>query len=252
MSTPNPVAATVLSARSLSRVYCSDGIDAPALRGVDLDVSAGEFVAIMGPSGCGKSTLLHLLGGLDRPTSGGVLLSGRRVDALNEAQRAVLRRNELGFVFQFFNLIGNLSVADNIELPALIAGLSPAEARKRRTTLLAELQLGDKANAVPSRLSGGQQQRVALARALVNRPTVLLADEPTGNLDTEATREVLALLRRYHEAGQTTVMVTHDARIASVADRILTMRDGRVVDETRMHTSDPAADTLAQLIQMEV
>jgi putative ABC transport system ATP-binding protein len=206
----------------------------------------------MGPSGCGKSTLLHLLGGLDRPSSGEVWLSGRRVDALNESQRAVLRRKELGFVFQFYNLIGNLSVADNIELPALVAGLSTAEARSRRTALLDELHLGDKAGSVPSRLSGGQQQRVALARALINRPTVLLADEPTGNLDTESTRDVLELLRRYHSAGQTIVLVTHDARVASSADRVLTMRDGRIVDETRMSSSQPTADILSQLIQLEV
>jgi putative ABC transport system ATP-binding protein len=248
MATTTPV----LSARQLGRVYQADGAEAPALRGVDLDVGPGEFVAIMGPSGCGKSTLLHLLGGLDRPSSGEVWLSGRRVDALNESQRAVLRRKELGFVFQFYNLIGNLSVADNIELPALVAGLSTAEARSRRTALLDELHLGDKAGSVPSRLSGGQQQRVALARALINRPTVLLADEPTGNLDTESTRDVLELLRRYHSAGQTIVLVTHDARVASSADRVLTMRDGRIVDETRMSSSQPTADILSQLIQLEV
>jgi putative ABC transport system ATP-binding protein len=244
--------APVLSARDLSRVYRAEGVDAPALRGVDLDVTAGEFVAIMGPSGCGKSTLLHLLGGLDRPSSGEVWLAGRRVDTLSEAQRAVLRRKELGFVFQFFNLIGNLTVADNVELPGIVAGHSAAEARRRRESLLEELRLTDKAGHAPARLSGGQQQRVALARALINRPTVLLADEPTGNLDTDSTREVLELLRRYHAGGQTIVLVTHDPRVASVADRVLTMRDGRIVDETRMGTSEPSADLLSQIIRLEV
>jgi putative ABC transport system ATP-binding protein len=164
----------------------------------------------------------------------------------------VLRRTELGFVFQFFNLIGNLSVADNIELPALVAGLSAAEARSRRKALLDELRLSDQAGNVPARLSGGQQQRVALARALINRPPVLLADEPTGNLDTESTRDVLALLRRYHAAGQTIVLVTHDARVASSADRVLTMRDGRIVDETRMSSHESTAEILSQLIHLEV
>src|SRR5215217_4162913 len=145
----------ILSARALAKTYRADGTEAQALRGVDLALAPGEFVAVMGPSGCGKSTLLHLLGGLDRPTSGEVWLAGQRVDVLNESQRAVLRRTQIGFVFQFFNLIGNLTVADNIELPALVAGLAPAEARRRRNSLLEELHLADKAGSVPGRLSGG-------------------------------------------------------------------------------------------------
>jgi putative ABC transport system ATP-binding protein len=170
---------------------------------------------------------------LDRPTEGEIVLDGQRVDRLNETEWSILRRRRLGFVFQFFNLIGNLSVADNVELPALLAGLSIAEARRRRESLLAELGIADKAGAVPAQLSGGQQQRVALARALVNRPAVLLADEPTGNLDSQSTQEVLALLRRHHERGQTILLVTHDARVAAVADRVVTMRDGRIVDAER-------------------
>jgi putative ABC transport system ATP-binding protein len=203
-----------------------------------LTVAPGELVAIMGPSGCGKSTLLNLLGGLDRPSAGEIWLAGKRVDQLSEAAWAVARRRQIGFVFQFFNLIGNLTVADNVELPALLAGMSRAEARKRRAALLEELGLADKANTIPGRLSGGQRQRVALARALMNWPALLLADEPTGNLDTASTREVLALLHRYHAAGQTIVLVTHDPNVASIADRVVTMRDGQIVEERRL--SEPA------------
>ncbi len=198
----------------------------------------------MGPSGRGKSTLLHLLGALDRPTSGDVTLRGQPFASLGEKQRAILRRREIGFVFQAFNLIGNLTVADNIELPALLAGSSRAEARQRRAQLLDELGIGAKAGVVPAQLSGGQRQRVAIARALVNHPSVLLADEPTGNLDSASTREVLELLQRSHAAGQTIVMVMHDPNVAAVAQRVVTMRDGQIVDDRgvspRFHRSEPS------------
>jgi putative ABC transport system ATP-binding protein len=245
------VGAPMLATRGLSRSYRTDAGAVQALHPIDFDVRPGEFVAVMGPSGCGKSTLLHLLGGLDRPSAGELYLAGRRVDRLSEAKWAVVRRRQIGFVFQFFNLIGNLTVADNVELPALLAGLSSGEARARRQTLLSELGIADRAGAVPAQLSGGQQQRVALARALVNRPAVLLADEPTGNLDSASTKEVLNLLRRSHEQGQTTFLVTHDARVASVADRVITMRDGRIVDETRLGTADPSR-LLSRLVATEV
>jgi putative ABC transport system ATP-binding protein len=230
----------VVITRGLSRTYASTHSEASvaALRGVDLTVAPGELVAIMGPSGCGKSTLLNLIGGLDRPTAGEIWLAGQRVDELSEAAWAVVRRKQIGFVFQFFNLIGNLTVADNIELPALLAGLSRAEARKRRAALLEELGIADKTHTIPAQLSGGQRQRVALARALVNWPDLLLADEPTGNLDTANTREVLALLHRYHASGQTIVLVTHDPNVASIADRVVTMRDGQIVEERRL--TEPA------------
>jgi putative ABC transport system ATP-binding protein len=243
----------MLLARGLTRVYRAQGVEVSALRGADLAVGTGEFVAIMGPSGCGKSTLLHLLGGLDRPSAGELQLGGQRVEGLSEAKWAVLRRRRIGVVFQFFNLIGNLSVADNVELPALLAGEASGAARRRRTALLAELGIAEVAAAFPSALSGGQQQRVALARALVNQPDLLLADEPTGNLDSQSTREVLALLRRSHERGQTIVLVTHDASVASVADRVVRMRDGRIVDETQLglaSTNDPS-QVLAGMIQLE-
>ena len=242
----------IVMTRGLAKTYRSNDLSVDALRGVDLAIAPGELVAVMGPSGCGKSTLLHLIGGLDRPSAGEVSIAGERVDTLSEGRRTVLRRRHVGFVFQFFNLVGNLTVADNVELPALLAGLSSAEARRRRERLLAELGIADKAHAVPAQLSGGQQQRVALARALINRPAVLLADEPTGNLDTQSTREVLALLRRSHAEGQTILLVTHDARVASVADRVITMRDGAIVDESRLDAGRDSTATLSRLITLEV
>ena len=232
----------IMQATGLVRSYESEGTAYPALRGVDLSVEEGEFVAVMGPSGCGKSTLLHLLGGIDRPDAGEVRLRGARVDTLSEAKAAALRRREVGYVFQFFNLIGNLSVVDNVELPALMAGVGASEARRRRTELLEELGVADRADLVPGRLSGGEQQRVAIARALIHNPSVLLADEPTGNLDSAASREAVDLLKRYNERGQTVLMVTHDARIASASNRVLQMRDGRIVSEAKL---------LSNLVQME-
>ncbi len=244
--------ATVLQAQGLAKTYSGDGIDVLALRGVDLEVAANEFVAVMGPSGCGKSTLLHLLGGLDRPTAGSIELDGRRVESLSEAAWAVLRRRQLGFVFQFFNLVGTLTVAENVELPARLVGASPAEARRRREELLERLGVSARADTLPSRLSGGQQQRVAIARALVNRPAVLLADEPTGNLDSASATEVLGLLRELKAEGQTLVLVTHDARVAASADRVLAMRDGLVVDETRLEDRQAPAALVSQLLRLEV
>jgi putative ABC transport system ATP-binding protein len=240
---------TVLSARGLAKTYSSDGVDVLALRGVDLDVAAGELVAVMGPSGCGKSTLLHLLGGLDRATAGTIELAGRRVEALSEAEWAVVRRRDVGFVFQFFNLVGNLTVAENVELPARLVGAPPTEARERAAELLERLGVSARPQALPSRLSGGQQQRVALARALVNRPAVLLADEPTGNLDSKSAGDVLRLLRELRGGGQTVVLVTHDARVAAVADRVISLRDGLVVDETRLEEGREVR--LSQLLQLE-
>ena len=242
----------ILRARELAKTYDSNGATVLALRGVDIAVEQGELVAVMGPSGCGKSTLLNLLGGLDRPTAGEVFLGGERIDNLGESERAVIRRRQVGIVFQAYNLIGNLTVADNIELPALIAGLSSKEARARRQALSEELAIADRSDAVPAKLSGGEQQRVAIARALINRPDVLLADEPTGNLDTKNARDVLDLLRRYNADGQTIVLVTHDPRVASTANRIIRMRDGWIVDETRIEDRNDSKAVLSSLMDLEV
>ncbi|MGD0998724.1 MAG: ABC transporter ATP-binding protein [Thermoleophilia bacterium] len=198
---------------------------------VDLEVARGEAVAVRGPSGCGKSTLLHLLGGLDRPTAGELHLGGRRIDRLSERALAQLRRHEVGFVFQAFHLMDELTARENVELPALLAGRSPQEARQRAAQLLERVGLSDRAGHLPSTLSGGERQRVAIARALANGPTIVFADEPTGNLDSAATLEVLRLFEALHEDGLTLVVVTHDERIAATADRLILMRDGAFVGE---------------------
>jgi putative ABC transport system ATP-binding protein len=242
----------ILEAAGLTRVYRGEGSEVHALRGVDFGVEAGEFVALMGPSGCGKSTLLHLLGGLDRPDSGTIHLNGKRVDTLSEGAWAVMRRRQVGYMFQSFNLVTNLSAADNIELPALMAGASATEARRRRVELMETLGVSGQADYAPGRMSGGQQQRVALARALVNQPDLLLADEPTGNLDSQSTREVMAILRECHERGQTVVLVTHDANVASAADRVVRMRDGEIIGETRIDGREPSPDVLRSIVGLEV
>jgi putative ABC transport system ATP-binding protein len=205
-----------------------------ALDAVELDVAAGETLAVMGPSGCGKSTLLHLLGGLERPSAGEVWLAGRRIDQLGEKALARMRRHAIGFVFQAFHLMDELTAAENVELPALLAGSSPRAARRRAAELLEQVGLTDRAEHLPSALSGGQRQRVAIARALSNEPLVVLADEPTGNLDTAATLDVLRLLDSLRGAGQTLVIVTHEERVAATADRLISMRDGAFVEETRL------------------
>ncbi|MFG3509619.1 ABC transporter ATP-binding protein [Streptomyces sp. NPDC047821] len=224
----------LLRAEGLVKTHHGEGAPAHAVRGVDLSVRHGEFVAITGPSGAGKSTLLHLLGGLQRPDSGSLWLDGERTDDYGEARWATERRRRIGIVFQFFNLVSNLTVADNIELPALLAGASARQARAEREKLLAELGLEGKARSMPGELSGGEQQRVALARALVNQPRLLLADEPAGSLDSKGTREVMRLLTRYHQRGQSIVLVTHDARLASAADRVISFFDGRIADDAEL------------------
>jgi putative ABC transport system ATP-binding protein len=205
-----------------------------AVDAVDLDVRPGEALAVMGPSGCGKSTLLHLLGGLDRPSAGELSVAGQRVGQLSERALAHLRRDEIGFIFQAYHLMDELTAQENVELPALLAGYSPREARARASDLLERVDLADRARHLPSMLSGGQRQRVAIARALANHPQIVLADEPTGNLDSAAAFDVLRLLEALHAEGLTLVIVTHDERIAAAADRLIAMRDGQFVDEARL------------------
>jgi ABC-type lipoprotein export system ATPase subunit len=230
----NDVVASVLRACGLRKEYGKGEGLVRAVDEVDLDVASGETVAVMGPSGCGKSTLLHLLGGLDRASGGELWLAGQRIDQLGERALARLRRDKIGFIFQAFHLMDELSAAENVELPALLAGRSARSARRRAGELLDRVGLADRAGHLPSQLSGGQRQRVAIARALVSNPQLVLADEPTGNLDSQATVEVLRMFEDLHSSGQTLLVVTHDSRIAATADRLISMRDGAFVDETRL------------------
>jgi len=239
----------LLRARGLRKDYGKGEGLVRAVDEVDLDVATGETLAVMGPSGCGKSTLLHLLGGLDRPSAGELWLNDRRTDRLSERALAGLRRGEIGFVFQAFHLMDELTARENIELPALLAGRSPREARRRALALLERVGLADRANHLPSALSGGQRQRVAIARALINDPLVVLADEPTGNLDSAATLEVLRLFEQLHASGLTLVIVTHDERVAATADRLVSMRDGALVDEMRL--TGGGRRSFADLLRLE-
>ena len=199
-----------------------------ALRGVSFELQRGEFVAIMGPSGSGKSTLMHLLGGVDRPTSGSIELEGVSLESLSEEKRALFRRRQIGLVYQFYNLVPLLTVRENIALPLLLDGRSPAPGQLEK--LAETLELSDKLDAYPHQLSGGQQQRAGIGRALITCPALLLADEPTGNLDSANTRQVMALLRGFHQSmGQTILMITHDRELALQAQRILTLEDGRII-----------------------
>jgi putative ABC transport system ATP-binding protein len=222
--------AGVVSATEVRRRYGEGDTAVDALRGISLDISAGELMAVMGPSGSGKSTLMHILAGLDRPTSGSVEIAGREIGTMSDTELTKLRRKHIGFVFQFFNLLPMLSAEENVLLPLWIAGRSPD--KEFLEQLLADVGLADRRRHRPSELSGGQQQRVAIARSLVTQPTVLFADEPTGNLDSTTGAEILKLLRAsVDERGQTIVMVTHDPRAVTVADRVLHLEDGRIVDE---------------------
>ena len=234
-------AEVLVRAKGLRREYGSGAGLIRAVDGVDLEVARGEAVAVRGPSGCGKSTLLHLLGGLDRPTAGELHLNGRRIDKLSERGLAQLRRHEVGFVFQAFHLMDELTAQENVEFPALLAGRSPHEARRRAAQLLERVGLSDRAGHMPSTLSGGERQRVAIARALANGPMVVFADEPTGNLDSAATLEVLRLFEALHEDGLTLVVVTHDEQIAASADRLILMRDGAFIGDAPLTGPLPGA-----------
>jgi putative ABC transport system ATP-binding protein len=221
-----------LTVTGLRKTFEAENAPVRALRGIDLTVHAGEFVAVMGPSGCGKSTLLNLVAGLDVPDEGTITVAGETVTGRTEDDLARMRRKHMGIVFQFFNLLEGMTVLENVVLPSVIAGRRRKMAETRARDLLDLLGIGDKAAAVPGVLSGGQRQRLAIARALANQPTLLLADEPTGALDSAGGAEIIELLRRLHQAGQTIILVTHDQAVADAASRIVTMRDGRIVNST--------------------
>jgi putative ABC transport system ATP-binding protein len=212
------------------RTFEQDTAPVRALRGADLTVRDGEFVAVMGPSGCGKSTMLNLVAGLDVPDEGEVTIAGQSLAGMDENALAIMRRQHIGIVFQFFNLLEGMTALENVVMPAVIAGRKRRVAESRARDLLDLLGIGDKSKQAPGVLSGGQRQRLAIARALANEPTVVLADEPTGALDSEGGEEVLELFRRLHQSGQTILMVTHDQPVADAAERIVHMKDGRVVD----------------------
>ncbi|HEY3571546.1 MAG TPA: ABC transporter ATP-binding protein [Thermoanaerobaculia bacterium] len=221
----------IIETRGLEKTYGSNGTAVHALRGIDLSVESGEMLALIGPSGSGKSTLMSILGCLDVPTGGAYTLAGQRVDGLSGKELAVIRNEKIGFVFQQYNLLPKATILRNVELPMLYAGVSRRERRQRALELLEKVGIPDKANVLPAQLSGGQRQRVAIARALANRPALLLADEPTGALDTRTGEEVLALFRELHAQGNAVVLVTHDPGIAARAERRVELRDGLILQD---------------------
>jgi putative ABC transport system ATP-binding protein len=228
----NSSAQPLITLDGVTKVFYTDEVETHALSGVQMEIKNGEYVSIAGPSGCGKSTLLSILGLLDSPTEGSFLLNGRPVQDLNLSDRARIRNREIGFIFQSFNLIGDLTVFENVELPLTYRGMKGSERKGRVNEALEKVGMAHRARHLPSQLSGGQQQRVAVARALVGSPLMLLADEPTGNLDSKNGEAVMELLRELHRGGATICMVTHDQRFSRHADRTIHLFDGRIVEET--------------------
>jgi putative ABC transport system ATP-binding protein len=236
---------TLVELTEVSKIYDDGAGGRPALDGISLAIDSAEFTAIMGPSGSGKSTLLNLVAGLDRPSGGRVTVGGEDLGRFSEARLARFRRAQVGFVFQFFNLLGNLTVLENVLLPAQLQSNRPAQIRARAKELLAQLDIAELADRYPARLSGGQQQRVAIARALINQPLLLLADEPTGAVDTHSGEQVMALIEGLNREGQTVLLVTHDAKLATRhASRVITLIDGRIDDDTRLEGVDPVPASL--------
>jgi putative ABC transport system ATP-binding protein len=226
-----PSAPAILEATGVTKIYRTGDIEVPALNGVDLEIRAGEFLAVMGPSGCGKTTLLNCMSGLDDIDGGTVMVDGDDIHAMSDSKRTDHRATRMGFIFQSFNLIPVLTAAENVELPLLLTNVKSSEARSRAVEMLDRVGLGHRHDHRPNELSGGEQQRVAVARALVSKPAIIWADEPTGNLDSTMANAVVDLLREVHAAGQTIVIVTHDADIGAAAARLVRMQDGNIVDD---------------------
>ena len=243
--------APILEATDLTKVYTMDKIEVRALRGVSLAVHPGEFVSVMGTSGSGKSTLMNILGCLDRPTAGSYKLAGREVAGLSRSELAVVRNQVLGFVFQSFNLLARTTALENVELPMVYAGIGGAERRRRAEEALQKVGLGARLDHTPNQLSGGQQQRVAIARAIVNRPKLILADEPTGNLDTRTSLEIMALFQELGRTGITLLLVTHEPDIAAFTGRVITMRDGRIKSDVTQSPADARAAAEAHVEPVE-
>lgn len=223
----------MIQLNNIKKVFQTEEVETWALRNISLQVKEGEFVAIMGPSGCGKSTLLNIIGLLNNPTSGSYLLDGKDVSTLKESERTLIRRGMIGFVFQSFNLIDELNVVENIELPLLYMGVSGKERRKRAEDVMERVAISHRAKHFPSQLSGGQQQRVSIARALAGKPPVILADEPTGALDSKTGHEILEFIQKLHEEGTTIVLITHDNSIAAQCPRVIRISDGKIIEDTR-------------------
>ena len=233
----------LIKVHELSKIYRSEKLENQVLRDINLEILRGEVVSIMGPSGCGKTTLLNLIGGLDRPTSGSIILNGKRINDMNESELTRFRLNNIGFVFQFFNLIPILTAVENVRLPLFVSNHDPNKTKNRPLQLLDQFGLLDKANRMPYELSGGEQQRVAVARALANEPSIILADEPTGNLDSKTSADLIDLFNIINdETGQTFIIVTHDSEVAESADKVIHMKDGKIVGEESRKIRGEKAD----------
>jgi len=243
----------IIRAEYVSKQYQMGSTTVQALSGIDLSIEAGEFVSVMGPSGSGKSTLLHILGGIDRPTTGDVILGEKHYSWLSDKELTIIRRRRIGFVFQFFNLLTIMTAVENVALPLLIDGESRSKCQARADDMLKLVGLADRRDHRPEQLSGGEQQRVAIARALVTRPDIVLADEPTGNLDSKAGEEIVKLLRQAStDTGQTIVMVTHDSHASSYADRVVFLKDGSIEGETCLSDENGADAVLKKLVELEM
>lgn len=233
---------SVIDIQGITKTYVNGKLSVPVLHGIDLQVNKGEFVSIMGPSGSGKSTFMNILGCLDRPTTGSYRLNGDEVATLSDDELAFVRNKQIGFVFQSFNLLTKLTAVENVALPMIYAGMNKKERNERAAALLSSVGLGDRMDHLPSELSGGQRQRVAIARALANNPAIIMADEPTGNLDSKSTIDVMNIFRGLYNEGRTIILVTHEPEIATYASRNVVLRDGLIVEDSQNHNMTPVQE----------